>query len=485
MRGALEPARIDWSRPGAPVSARHGDVYFNAADGLSETRHVFLAGNRLPEAWQGRRVFTIGETGFGTGLNFLAAWNLWRRAAPAEARLHFVSVEGWPLTPDDLERAHRPFTELAPLARRLRALYPHLYAGFHRLHFDDERVTLTLLFGEAGDMLAGLDARMDAWFLDGFSPARNPDLWRAEILARIGALTRPGGTAASFTVAGAVRRELEKAGFEVEKAPGFGRKRHMLHARKAGKAPVRPDAESPATALVIGAGLAGSSAAWALARRGVAVTLIDPDPELRQAASGNPAGLAAPRPTADASPAGRFHCAAFDYAQRHVFRAGRDVFAPCGVLELAAGEQARRRHEAFASGHVLPESAMRALSAEAASQIAGIPLPVPAVHFPEGGLARPAACAAWMRGRAELRRARVTGLERMDRGWEAALAGGGHAAADIAVLACGMGAADFPEAGAAPLTASRGQLSLAPASPESARLKTALSFGAYLSPPVA
>ncbi len=214
MNGTLEAAQIDWSRPGAPVSAQHGDVYF-AADGLQETRHVFLEGNGLPGAWRNRRVFTIGETGFGTGLNFLAAWDLWRRTAPAGARLHYLSVEGYPLTPHDLERAHRPLTELAPLARRLRASYPHLYAGFHRLHFDDDRVTLTLLFGDAEAALKALTARVDAWFLDGFSPAKNPDIWTEGVLVRIGALTRPGGTASSFTAAGTVRRGLELAGFEV------------------------------------------------------------------------------------------------------------------------------------------------------------------------------------------------------------------------------------------------------------------------------
>lgn len=484
MRGALEAAKIDWSRPGAPVSARHGDVYFSAADGLQETRHVFLAGNDLPEAWSNRHVFAIGETGFGTGLNFLAAWDLWRRTAPAGAHLHYLSVEGWPLTPEDMERAHRPFTELAPLARRLRAHYPHLYSGFHRLHFDDDRLTLTLLFGEAGDMLAQLDACVDAWFLDGFSPSKNPELWREDVLKRIGALTRPGGTASSFTSAGAVRRGLEAAGFEVEKAPGFGNKKHMIRARRPGTPPAERQEGRPASVIVVGAGLAGSSAAHALMRRNIDVTLIDPDPELTSAASGNPAGLVSPRPTADSSPAGRFHCTAFDYAERNLFQYLPQAFDPCGVLELAIGMQASRRYEAMATGDVLPESAMRALTAREATQIARISIPASALYFPRGGIARPPFCAAWLRGMAGLRKASATRVEHTDRGWGAVLEDGERITADTIVLACGMGAAAFPEIAPVPLNASRGQLSLAPASAESAGLAAALFLGSYVSPAV-
>lgn len=427
-------------------------------------------------------MFTIGETGFGTGLNFLAVWDLWRRTAPGRARLHFLSAEKYPLAREDLERAHRPFTELGALGRRLRGLYPPLYAGFHRLHFDEDRVTLTLLFGEAGDMLEALEARVDAWFLDGFSPSSNPDLWRPEVLNRIGALTSSGGTAASFTVAGAVRSGLEAAGFEVEKAPGFGRKRHMLRARRrAAKAIPILNADRPPSALVVGAGLAGSSAAHALARRGVAVTLIDPDPQLHRAASGNPAGVACPRPAADSSPAGRFHCAAFDYAERHAFRVFPEIFDPCGVLELAPDDRSQARFRALAGGRVLPGEALQALTVEEASQAAGIALPLPALHYPQGGLVRPARCAASMRGTAELRSARVLQLAPADRGWTARLDDGEEASADIAVLACGM---DARTLGApVPVTASRGQLSLAPVTAESAALKKVLSFGAYVSPP--
>lgn len=471
------------------MSTLHGDVYYSAADGLAEARHVFLAGNNLPAAWQNRTSFTIGETGFGMGLNFLATWQMWRRAAPPASRLHYISVEGFPPTAEDLERAHTPFAELAPLARRLRALYPHLYGGFHRLHFDEDRVTLTLLFGEAKEMLEALDARVDAWFLDGFSPARNPDLWRQEVLDRIGALTGPGGTAASFTVAGAVRRGLEVAGYRVEKAAGFGRKRHMLRARhtatmvKAAKSWTGAPLDAPpSTALLIGAGLAGSAVSRALTRRGIAVALIDPDPDLVMAASGNPAGIANPKPAADISPAGRFHCAAFDYAARHVFHEAPDVFRPCGVLELAAGPQAQRRYEGLSAGRVLPATAMQALSVEDAAQAAGLPLSLAALYFPKGGIAFPPAYTASLREGADRVRGRVTRLSPAGRGWTAELEGGGQVSADIAILACGNDCGMFGLTNAIPMTASRGQLSLVPETEESAALRTAISFGGYVSP---
>lgn len=490
MSGAppLGRARLDWSAQGAPASADFGDVYFSPQDGLAETRHVFLAGNGLPEAWAGRTRFVIGETGFGTGLNFLAAWQLWQRTAAADARLHYLSVEGFPLETEDMLRALRPFPELADDAAALGRAIPPATPGFHRCHFDGGRVSLTLLYGEAAAMLRQLDAGVDAWFLDGFSPARNPDMWRGEVLGEIARLTRPRGTAASFTAAGAVRRGLEEAGFAVERAPGFGAKRHMLRAwrRGDGAATVRAAADRrPRTAIVIGAGIAGASAAAALVRRGADVTVIDPDPGLTHAASGNPLGILMPWPTADMSPAGRFHCAAFAYATvQSALTDAQPGLSRCGVLELEHTAQARIRHERLAV-RGLPPDLVRRLDVNEATAAAGIAMRHGGLFYPGGGVTDPRAyVAALLVPVRTVVEAKVATLITDGDGPGVMLSTGERLTADLCVVANGIDGRAFGQMAGLPLQASRGQICLARETGTSARLETVLTFGSYVAPSI-
>ncbi|MFW5825599.1 MAG: tRNA (5-methylaminomethyl-2-thiouridine)(34)-methyltransferase MnmD, partial [Marinobacter sp.] len=251
---AIEAAEIEW-RDGQPVSAGFGDVYFSRDNGLEETRHVFVHHNRLPERFSSLtrgQAFVIGETGFGTGLNFLAAWQTFLDQVPADTRLHFVSVERYPLTPEDLRRALALWPELAPLAAELIDRYPPLVAGCHRLVLNGGRVRLTLFFGDAVEALEELDFRADAWFLDGFAPACNPELWQDQVISHIPGHSRKGTTVATFTAVGRIRRALAELGFEMERVPGFGSKREMLRGRLAtGPEPAGP---APASVLVVGAG---------------------------------------------------------------------------------------------------------------------------------------------------------------------------------------------------------------------------------------
>ncbi|EYD73366.1 tRNA (5-methylaminomethyl-2-thiouridine)(34)-methyltransferase MnmD [Limimaricola hongkongensis] len=220
-------AQIDWRDDRVPVSARFDDPYFSIQDGLAETRHVFLAGNGLPERFGGD--FRIMETGFGTGLNFLTAWEAWEMAG-AQGTLRFTSFEAFPMSAADTARALDAFPVLAPRAARLVAA---LRAG-PGPHVFDGAVTLEIVIGDARQTLPAHEGRADAWFLDGFAPAKNPELWGDALMAEIAAHTAPGGTAASYTAAGHVRRALAAAGLEVARAPGFGRKRHMTIARRPG-----------------------------------------------------------------------------------------------------------------------------------------------------------------------------------------------------------------------------------------------------------
>ena len=222
----LKNPPLTW-RAGAPVSPVFDDIYFSG-DGAAETTHVFLHGNDLPSRWKAAAHFTIGELGFGTGLNFLVAADAWMKAdKPSGAEMHFFSIEAFPLFPSDMEKAHAAWPQFAELSARLRSALPPAQAGIHTRWIKDD-ICLTLFYGDALEGLKKAEAQIDAWFFDGFAPAKNPAMWSPDIFKEAARLTAPSGTFATFTVAGDVRRAAEAAGFALEKRPGHGRKREML-----------------------------------------------------------------------------------------------------------------------------------------------------------------------------------------------------------------------------------------------------------------
>jgi len=292
-------APIEWTEDGRPRSSLYGDAYFGADDGLAESRAVFLEGCRLPAAWAGRRSFTVAELGFGTGLNILALLDLWRREGPPGGRLHLFSVEAHLMPREDAARALSAWPELATLAAPLLAQWPGKRRGFHRIDLPESRASLDLALMEAGEALSRWEGRADAWFLDGFAPALNPDMWRDEVLQAVAARSAPGARAATFTVAGQVRRGLAAAGFEASRAPGHGRKRERLEAVLPGQV-TTPGPAGPAA--VIGAGIAGAAVRRALLALGVEVVQFEAEAP-GAGASGNPAGLVTPRLDAGLGPA--------------------------------------------------------------------------------------------------------------------------------------------------------------------------------------
>ena len=230
-KNRLEPARLILDEEGTPISETYSDIYHSAAGGHAQAKHVFLAGNGLPERWQGRENFTILETGFGLGINFMATWLVWRSDPQRSPRLQFISLEKHPFGVADLAVAHAACPEFAMLAEELRKNWPPLCGGEHRLELDGGRVILRLVFADAVDTLPALDVAADAFYLDGFSPARNPDLWSPTLCRSLARLACDGATLATWSVAGSVRRALIDSGFAVEKRPGFAGKRQMLVGR--------------------------------------------------------------------------------------------------------------------------------------------------------------------------------------------------------------------------------------------------------------
>ena len=219
---------LSLSQNKAPRSNRFDDTYYDDENGLNESRHVFLGGCLLPQGWQNHRQFVICETGFGTGLNFLSAWHLWRQTSPNTSLLHFISVEGFPLSRSEMRLCLERWSEMAPLAVDLLQAYPDPQPGMHRLFFEGGRVVLTLLFEPVAKALGDLEVDVDAWFLDGFAPDRNPDMWQVDVYKEMARLSKPDARLATFSAAGSVRRDLHTAGFEVAKREGSGRNREFL-----------------------------------------------------------------------------------------------------------------------------------------------------------------------------------------------------------------------------------------------------------------
>lgn len=469
----IDHARLDW-RDGAPRSATFGDIYFSG-DGAAESAHVFIAGNELEARFAHARRFAIGELGFGSGLNFLTAWDLFHRVAPEGARLHFLSVEAFPLHPDDMARAHAAWPHLAALAARLRALLPPAVAGAHTLHLDGS-VTLTLLYGEAGAMLARAEGGVDAWFFDGFSPAKNPDMWRPELFAEAARLSNSGATFATFTVAGAVRGALVAAGFAVEKRPGHGRKKEMLAGRI--DAPGRASRRRPwfeaanarrlspgARLAIIGGGVAGASLAHAARRAGLEAVIVEKEAPAA-GASGNPAGLVMPRVDLGDSPTARFFLASY----LHTIRLLNDLddpalFSARGVLLGAADDDERARQGKLLAEAKLPPGWL-------APQERGL-------FFPQAGVVDPARFVAALIGDAAVVRARATGVSRRGNVLAVDTDAGPLGGFDAVVLANGVEALRFIEARALPLAAVAGQIDRFP---DAAPPPHALAFGPYAAP---
>jgi tRNA 5-methylaminomethyl-2-thiouridine biosynthesis bifunctional protein len=438
---------LDWSGP-APRSRETDDVYFSA-DGLAEKRQVFLAGCGLPEAWAGRERFCVGELGFGSGLCFLALWDLWRRHRPSpSARLNVLSFEGALMRAKDAARIHilAAWPELADLSKQLLARWPHRARGVQRIALADG-VTLTLCVDEIALALPQARASIDAWFLDGFAPAKNPEMWSAETMAEVARLSASGARVASYAVAGDVRRNLEAAGFAVGKKPGFGRKKERLEAHLPANAIsphsyASPQGEGvrPKSVAVIGAGIAGACAARAFLDRGCEVTVIDGADALGAGASGNPLALVMPRIDAADGPAARALIEAYLLARRVYASLGAEAAIRLTVLHRPRGDAERQRFAKIAADPPLDVPLLRQL--DPADATAGLRL--------SGAMAiRPSEALPRLFAGARLRlNTRVASLDEVE--------------ADLVVVCAGMGLKDMPGVEAPPLTGRLGQLECAP-----------------------
>jgi tRNA 5-methylaminomethyl-2-thiouridine biosynthesis bifunctional protein len=500
MNPVLPHAQLDWDDQGRPRSRVFDDVYFSDQSGLDETRYVFLEQNRLAERFaalpaSGRLV--IGETGFGTGLNFLCAWQLFEQHAVAGARLHFVSVEKYPLSPADLHRALALWPELQPLAAQLLKHYVAIHQGFQRIVLDNGRVTLTLLIGDALEQLPQLDAQIDAWFLDGFAPAKNPEMWTAELFAELARLATPGSTISTFTSTGWVRRLLNAAGFKMKRTPGIGHKWEILRGEFLGwpadvPAPAleKPWFARPAPltgerhALVIGAGLAGCASAASLAARGWQVSLLERHAAVAQEASGNPQGVLYLKLSAHGTALSQLIVSGFGYTRRllETLQRGKD-WDDCGVLQLAFNAKEAERHAQLAAA--FPEDLLHWLDQPHAQARAGIGLAHGGLFYPEGGWVHPPALCQAQARQPNIRlfsHQQALELRKVGSLWQAFDGERLLASAPLVVLA---GAADiqrFAQSAELPLKRIRGQITRLAQTAQSQALATVVCAEGYVAP---
>ena len=352
---SLQAAVLRWQE-GLPFSTAFNDVYFSRDGAIEESRYVFLQGNDLPERWHRHPSMVIGELGFGTGLNFLLTLSQWLQSAPASANLHYLAFEKHPLDVHDLKKALALWPQFESWSTALVEAYPVLLSGVHQRSFCQGRVRLTLVLGDVRQCLPDLQARVNAWYLDGFAPSANPQMWSAEVFQQLRRLSAASASFATYSASGLVRRGLEAVGFSVKKLPGFGRKREMLTgvltvAQRGGQAQEPPWFALPyeqlvhtrhqaeaAKAVVVGAGLAGIATAHALVQRGWRVTLLERHQQVAQEASGNLSGVVLPRLTVDMNVQANFylHCFLYTVARLRQLSAALDGFHwhETGVLQL-------------------------------------------------------------------------------------------------------------------------------------------------------
>ena len=377
--------RLAW-KDGHPYSTAFDDIYYPPQDGVGAAYHVFIQAQGIEGRMATQSHLAIGELGFGTGLNFLTLLSCWK-ALNKPCDLTFVSCEKYPLSPADLRQALAAFPSLAEEAEALYTVYPYRTPGFHSLRLYDGRVHLLLLFGDAAEMLGDLDGTLDAWFLDGFNPKHNPELWTPELFHCLHDHSHDETTLATWSVSGMVRRNLEQADISWEKIPGFGKKKQALRGRFPGAAARRQDISLQDKHLgVIGAGIAGSALVHALKGHGCKVSVYDTKEAIAAGASGNRYALLVPYYTKAPTPLRELYGNGYQRALQEVAHLQQqqlltEAFQP-GAIHIPVTKRLQQLHEYLQQQPGDPRF-MQAISASEASTLAGIPLSESAFYYPD------------------------------------------------------------------------------------------------------
>lgn len=505
----IQHAKIHFNQENTPVSDKFDDVYFSNQDGLAETHYVFLEGNQLWERWVNYQEahFVIAETGFGTGLNFFAVTTLFREFRQKHPdsplkRLYFTSFEKYPLPLDALQQAHLAYPQFSHLAQHLQLNWLNPIQGCYRFHFDE--TTLDLWFGDVAENLPQLgdymNGKIDAWFLDGFAPSKNPDMWNEQLYQQMFRFTKLQGTFATFTAASAVRKGLENAGFNIKKRKGFGKKRECLSGQKTHEKLIALSTpwfhNQPANLKeqdigIIGGGIASLCTAISLVKHGAKITIYCEDEQTALNASGNKQGAFYPQLSDDNNRNIRFYIHAFAYGHQFLQWAIQQQIEFehefCGVALCAYNEKAESKLNKIAELN-LPSDLYQSLNQTELSEKVGLPLPFGGGFIPQG---------AWLAPRQLVQHTfaflekqgvqiktlqKVTALSQTEHGWQITTAENETFCHEVVVLANGHKLTEFEETQKLPLYPVRGQVSQIPTSANLLKLKTVLCYDGYLTP---
>ncbi|MBL4588567.1 MAG: bifunctional tRNA (5-methylaminomethyl-2-thiouridine)(34)-methyltransferase MnmD/FAD-dependent 5-carboxymethylaminomethyl-2-thiouridine(34) oxidoreductase MnmC [Alphaproteobacteria bacterium] len=470
---------------GAPRSKEFDDIYFSQEDGLAEAEFVFLKGNNLPDAWRGEDSFTIVETGFGTGLNFLASWDLFEKTAESSQRLNFISFEQYPLSVEEIRDALAPWVDrFGAKIDRFLDVYPLRIPGVHSLCIS-ENVFLTLIFDDVNDALPKLSGHaVDAWFLDGFTPSKNPEMWTEAVFESMARLSHDKTSFATFTAAGFVKRGLEDAGFDVSKSEGFRYKRELLVGRLP-ESNKKENSKTVRSVAIIGGGLAGCAMAYWLKKQGLVPTVFEAEAELASGASGNKCGMLSPRLSKLRNVNSDFYMQSFAMAIRELGQISKthDIeFSSCGALHLMHNENMKTRYPSMVENWGWHSDHARIVDRAEASAIAGVEIEQAGLYLPDAAMANPAKlCHAYVDGIDVVYNAEIRDIQKDGTQWNV-----NGEAFDAVVLANAMSVKLYAQTyelvdkfGLYPV---RGQVSLAPSTPFTEKLNTILNYRGYLSP---
>lgn len=458
--------QLRWGEDQLLFNTGSQDTYYSKSGGLAETVTVFLDACGLPDRWEGRRQFVIGELGFGTGLNFLATWKLWKRHRRSHQILHYISVEHQPLDAETIARANAQWPELERYLGKLLSRLPPRHYGFHRLGWPEDGVWLTLCYAEAEAALKQFSAPCDAWFLDGFAPSRNPDMWSSSLMTLVAKQSSPRARVGTYSSAGAVKRALQAAGFHMKKVAGFGAKRERLVGELIQLSDATPEQPwfgsehvrltPPRSVTVVGAGIAGRCVARELAARGVETTLVS---DGRSGGSQVPAAIVKPRLTADRTPAAELQWLAFLYAHR--FYTSLDLpGSETGALDLVEDQAAEERVHKLLSQWGMDEEWMQWVTSSQASRIAGVPLRSPGLFQPRALTLDSESVLQALWTAENVLAGELADLRHNEDGWELVDEDGGQLGkSEVVVMACGVGSLKMPLSASLPLRVLKGQLS--------------------------
>jgi len=513
----IKNAILSWNENGEPSAELFDDLYFSTDDGLDESRYVFIEQNKLAQRWSQCHLayFVIAETGFGSGLNFLATWQTfiqWRAHNPTHClkRLYFISFEKYPLTQDDLVNAHKRWPTLESLAQRLQDCYPSAIGGCHRRQFsndDQASIILDLWFGDIKESLPALhypaEGLVDCWYLDGFAPSKNPEMWCDDLYQNIARCSKSDASLATFTAAGDVRRGLARAGFTITKVKGFGKKREMITASLTEKTANTSQTswyyrqlacrdEPIQSVTIIGGGIASATAALALVKRGIEVTLICKDSDIAQGASGNRQGGFYPLLNPNHDQLSQFYSQAFGVAESLYKPLTKQITASgdlCGVLQLAYDERQSKRQQKLLECGFFASDIIQALSKEQMSQQANVTIGVPGLYYPQGGWISPKVMTEALLAQAStlgkvdiILNTEITALSPDKDGWRLATNDNEPFQATTLILANGHHLADFNQTDALPMYATAGQVSELASTTQSQQLASVLCYQGYITP---